>query len=49
MKAYKSLFKHIYEKYGGRQRKPGEKLNLSLQELEMIVEESGMVADEMCN
>ena len=48
LKAYKPMLRHIYEKFADRQRKPGEKLNLSVDEFAMILEESGILEDELC-
>lgn len=44
-KAYKSVFEHLFNSYGGSHKKPGEKHFMTIDEFDNLLTESGLVND----
>jgi len=45
LKAYETLLKQCYNVYGGTHRKPGQKMFMTLDELERLITEAGIIND----
>ena len=45
IKAFKPVFFHLYMKYGGHTRKPGEEMFMTLSEFSTLINAAGFVND----
>lgn len=45
IKAFKPLIEHVYNNYGGKLKKPGEKFFIAVSEFENLILDAGLVND----